>query len=404
MKSERTMNLLKNLLKDHIKPIIIVIIAILAVIIAFTIFGKSKTDSSDPVTGVNNETNGQEKDATSEENSSEEDKDITKTSEEPSKDTDQTDEPEEEPEPIGPLSVLTGLPITQEAYDQRPIGIMISNIKAALPQYGISEAEVIYETLVEGGITRLFAVSQNFESDKIGPVRSSRHYFVDYALEHDAIYVHFGQSVYAKKAFKSLNIDRFYGISYLDEYLVFYDPDRVAPHSTFTSKDRLMDTWDVLDYRKEADYSELKFAFNEEDTSLESENVANRLVLDYSYYIKPELVYNEEEGVYYRSQFDKPEIDENNGIQLSFKNVIVQYADMWVMKNDPDGCMEVELIGSGEGMYITDGKMLPITWEKTDHYAPTKYYMEDGSPLMMNPGKTFISVFPSYRTDKIILE
>ncbi len=91
---------------------------------------------------------------------------------------------------------------------------MISNIKSALPQYGISQADILYETVVEGGITRLLAVFQDFDAEKIGPIRSARHYYMDFALDHDAIYTHVGQSTYAKTAFRELDVNRFYGLSH----------------------------------------------------------------------------------------------------------------------------------------------------------------------------------------------
>jgi len=312
--------------------------------------------------------------------------------------------PEPEPEPIGPNSKLTALPIHQEAYDRRPIGIMISNIRTALPQYGVSDADIIYETLVEGGITRLFALYQDFDTEKIGPVRSSRHYYLDFALDHDAIYVHFGESTFATAAFRKLDVDRFSGLSYLDTILTFRDKDRKAPHSTFTSKERLMNTWDLLKYRVEPDYEENKFDFYETDTTPEGATDLAKITLDYSYYIKPVLEYNSEDSLYYRSQFGNKHIDASNNQQLAFKNIIIQNTSIWRIKTDPLGCMDMALNTDGDGMYITNGKMIPITWEKTGHYSPTKYYNEDGSALFINPGKTFISVYPIYRQNKIVME
>lgn len=315
-------------------------------------------------------------------------------------------EPEPAPEPIGPDSHLTGLPIHQEAYDRRPVGIMISNIEEALPQHGVSDADILYEIMVEGGITRLFALYQDFDTEKIGPVRSSRHYFLDLALEHDAIYTHVGQSVYAIEAFKYLDVDRFYGISYLDLILTYQDEERKRPHSTFTGFDYLMDTWETTRYRKESDYTNLKFTFNEEENLLESGESINKVQLIYSglYPVDPYFIYNEEEGLYYRYQYEAEHIDANNGEQLKFKNIIVQYATTWWIKDDPNGCIDMTLISSGNGFYMTNGKMVPITWEKTGHYDPTYYYYEDGTPLVLNKGKTFVSVYPRHKVENILWE
>ncbi len=290
---------------------------------------------------------------------------------------------------------------------------MISNIKSALPQYGISQADIIYEAVVEGGITRLFAVFQDFDAEKIGPIRSARHYYMDFALDHDAIYTHVGQSTYATDAFKKLKVNRFYGLSHLDELFTFLDPNRVRPHSTFTSYDLLMNTWDVLDYPKEVDLeadTKLKFTewTGEENLveDIDQESFVHKLSLDYSgaYGTNPEFIYNEDSGTYDRYQYGEEHIDALFDEQLSFENIIIQYTSVWAIKGDPYGCMDMSLIAEGEGMYIADGLAIPITWIKTDHYSPTHYFTEDGEPLLLNPGKTFISVYPKHRVDHITME
>ena len=93
------------------------------------------------------------------------------------------------------FSYLTGEPIDKKAGIQRPYAIMINNIKEGLPQSGVSQADVIYEAQVEGGITRLMALFQDVDDvEKIGSIRSARHYYIDFANDYDAIYVHYGQS------------------------------------------------------------------------------------------------------------------------------------------------------------------------------------------------------------------
>lgn len=314
-------------------------------------------------------------------------------------------DPVVEPTPIiADLSPFTGLPIPEELVNQRPIGIMISNIKAALPQNGVSNADILYETLVEGGITRLFGIFHDFNDEKIGPIRSSRHYYLDFALDNDAIYTHVGQSTYATKAFKELSVDRFYGISKLDAMLTFRDPNRKAPHSTYTSFTKLTDTWTFLDYRKELKPDSRKFQFNTVDTPLIQGESLTSIALNYSPYITATFKYNSETGLYERFQFGEKHIDATNDQQLAFKNIIVQFADIWTIKGDKLGCMDMTLITTGKGLLITDGKKVAITWVKSSHESPTKYYLEDGTEITLNPGKTFISVFPLNRIDKIIME
>jgi len=305
---------------------------------------------------------------------------------------------------VSNLSPYTGLPIAEELLNKRPVGIMISNIKVALPQSGIGSADIVYETLVEGGITRLFGIFHDFDDEKIGPIRSSRHYYLDFALDNDAIYTHVGQSTYATAAFKELNVDRFYGISKLDAMLTYRDPDRKAPHSTYTSYTKLMDTWTFLDYRKELSEESRRLLFNLVDTPLSQGDSLTKILLDYSPYITATFEYNETTMVYDRYQFGDKHIDATTKEQIAFKNIIIQYADIWTIKGDKLGCMDMTLITKGTGLLITDGFKVPITWEKTSHDSPTAYFFADGKPIVLNPGKTFISVFPLNRIDKIIME
>jgi len=152
------------------------------------------------------------------------------------------------------INPLTGLYIPEEIAVRRPIGIMINNHRVALPQSGLAQADVIYETLVEGGIARLFAVYKDFNAEKIGPVRSARHYYLDFAFDFDALYVHYGQSPQAIAAIRDLNPPNMNGMSYLDTIMCFQDSSRKRPHSTYTSYEGLMKAWKAQKYRE--DYNE----------------------------------------------------------------------------------------------------------------------------------------------------
>jgi len=303
------------------------------------------------------------------------------------------------------INPLTGLYISKEAALRRPIGIMINNLKAAQPQSGIGQADIIYETLVEGDICRLFAVFQDFDAEKIGPIRSARHYFLDFAFDFDAIYVHYGQSPQADIAISNLGAPNLNGLSWLDTIMCFQDPERVRPHSTYTSYEGLMAGWDKKEYRKELNTEiESKFTFSEEDYTPETLVNAKVVSLPYSSYNQPWFEYNDTEGLYYRFQFNEEQIDVETNEQLKFKNIIIQLVDIWRISGDTEGRLDMDLIATGTGYYISNAKVIPITWEKTSHESPTKYYNEDGSELLLNKGKTWIAVFPSHKEDQITYE
>ncbi|QUI23529.1 DUF3048 domain-containing protein [Vallitalea pronyensis] len=301
------------------------------------------------------------------------------------------------------INTLTGLWISEEAANRRPTGIMINNHSLAMPQSGIAQADIIYETVVEGGITRLFALFRDFDSEKIGPVRSARHYYLDFSFDHDAIYNHYGKSTYAKKKFSEWNAPNIDGLSGLDAMMTFQDKSRKRPHSTYTSFERLMKTWDAVGYRKEnKEGFEAKFKFADEEIDLVSGEEATYLNLDYSQYkVKPWFEYNADDKLYYRFQFGKEHIDRETEEQLAFKNIVIQLTNMWVIKGDPYGCMDMKLVASGDGYYITNGKVEKMTWEKKSHYDPTLYYDEKGEEIKLNKGKTWVSVFPSNRKGKL---
>lgn len=303
------------------------------------------------------------------------------------------------------INPLTGLYIDEEVAERRPIGIMINNLKAAMPQSGIGQADVIYETLVEGGICRLFAIFQDFDGTKIGPVRSARHYFLDFAFDFDALYMHYGMSPQAQVAIANLNPADLDGLSGLDTIMCFQDPNRKRPHSTYTSYDGLMAGWDSKGYRETIKEDLVhKFNFASEVVDYENGQLANKVILDYSYYQYAWFEYDDETQLYNRFQFDKQHIDVETGEQLAFDNIIVQFTDIWQISGDTEGRLDMDLSTTGTGYYITRGEYIPITWSKESHYDPTLYYNEEGNQLDMNTGKTWISVFPSNRADKLIIE
>lgn len=334
-------------------------------------------------------------------------KDSKSTNKQDNKDKEKDNVMEESIDPLAGKAInpLTGLYVDESVARRRPIGVMINNLKPAIPQSGIGQADVIYETLVEGGICRLFGLFQDFNAKKIGPVRSARHYYLDFAFDHDAIYAHYGRSPQATVAFSDWNSPHLEGLSYLDSIMCFVDSSRVAPHDRYTSYDGLMAAWKEKGYRTELD-KEIgsKFEFSELEIIPELTNSANKIVLPFSYYQTSWFEYNTNDRLYYRFQFNDKHIDKETGEQLKFKNIIIQLASIWTIPNDSEGRQDMNLITNGTGYYITNGSYIPITWEKTSHYSPTKYYLEDGTNLNINVGKTWIAVFPLSREDKITIQ
>lgn len=299
------------------------------------------------------------------------------------------------------ISDLTGDWIDESLENKRPLCIMINNIIDSMPQSGISQADITYEMLVEGGITRFLCVFQDYtDLTKLGPVRSARHYYVQMADMHDGYYAHVGWSSYAEEAINNLGVDNLNGLTNLSTIMYYRDETRYAPHNVYTDTDKIIEGISVDGYRTDHNESyEKMFAFNYDDTPIGNNMVANKITTAYSSDYKPWFEYNSKDNLYYRFQYGEDQIDDQTGKQLSYKNVIVmfvQYTDIW------EGLLEIDWNKDGTGFYATDGEYMPITWRQDK--GVVKYYSEDGEQLKMNPGQTFVTVFDETITNQIIFE
>ena len=171
---------------------------------------------------------------------------------------------------------------------KRPVAIVINNAYEALPQSGISKAEIMYEVPVEGELVRLMGIFQDIDADKIGPVRSARHYFLDYAFDNDAIFVHYGTSPKTDTNIKKYNSPSLNGLGTkwsLGTLMFTSDPNRTAPHDKYTSGDGIMAGWNKAGYVKMREegkqVSLFNFGASDEKTF---DDKAYKVVIDYSYY------------------------------------------------------------------------------------------------------------------------
>ncbi len=308
------------------------------------------------------------------------------------------------------INPLTGLSIAKEELEKRAVAVMINNHKKSIPQSGISKADIIYEIPVEGEFVRLMAVFQDLTVDKIGPVRSARHYFMDYAFDNNAIYVHFGHSDQAQEAISDLDVPSIDGINpKYEKLLTWRDPERKKTsgleHSAYTSGKKIKNTWETTKYKVEnhENYEPI-FKFTPKKLSYEDWESCDKVMIPYSYYQKSVFEYDNKSNKYIRSQFDKPHIDVDTGKQLEFTNLIIQYANIAPIKNDAYGRKNVDTVSSGDGLYITEGKIIPIKWSKSSHKKATKYTYKDGSELELNKGKTWISVVENGMKSKVQIQ
>ena len=286
-------------------------------------------------------------------------------------------------------SIVSGKWIDENETENVPVSVMYSNIKQAMPQSNISKADIVFESLVEGGITRLCCVFENqSDLEKIGPVRSCRTYYLLFAKEFEANYVHFGYSEYAADYLAQPKMHALDGMVWCSFYRT---DDRVAPHNAYTSWSGIMDSVNIKGYGTTyPDGFQKPFTFNADETKeVEAVNGTPCMVFYPGYrYNNPYFEYDEKTKEYLRFQFDGPQTDAETGEQLSFKNILVKYVEPAYYEN---GTPNYKIHGSGKGLFITDGKVSEVTWVKeAEDNGPTKYYYQDGNEIVLNQGKTYI--------------
>lgn len=301
------------------------------------------------------------------------------------------------------ISKLTGEYVSPARGTRRPVALMYNNIIDAIPHSGLSNADVCYEAPVEGSITRIMGIFDNYNKlEKMGSVRSCRIYYCHFALEFDAIYGHFGQSKYAVDFLKSGKIDTVGTFTAGNSY--YRTSDRVAPHNCFISGEAINEAIDDLGYRKKYEDSfESKFTFTEPDTTVElnSEKTATKVELGYRIN-QPWFEYDAKEGKYYRYQYGDKHIDDQNNEQLYCSNIIVQNVNSSIY---PDGkSLDITLTGEGSGWFITRGKAEKITWKKDDSLGQTKYFDKEGNEIVLNTGKTWICIVQNEYADEVVIK
>ena len=307
--------------------------------------------------------------------------------------------------------------------NDRPIAVMIDNHSGAWPQANLNKAYLVYEIIVEGGETRLMAVFKGQDLEKIGPIRSSRHYFLDYALENDAIYVHHGWSPQAQSDISTLGVNNINGIqeSSNDFWRV---KDKKSPHNMFTSTTSILKIAErkgystisnkksVLNYiANDVDLKE-KYGIVEEQTqNTETENDktnenkainATKIVIPHSNLQTVEYDYDENSKTYVRYARGKVQTDYITGENVQTKNIIITMCDNYTLTdNEEKGRQGLKNIGTFDGYYITNGYAIPIKCEKESRTSQTQYKDLNGNIIEVSDGNTFVNICPQNANIKI---
>jgi hypothetical protein len=304
----------------------------------------------------------------------------------------------ESPPPGYAVSLLTGLYIREEAAERRPFAVVYNNENRAMPQSGLMQADIIYEVLAEGSTTRIVAIFQDFDAEMIGPVRSTRQYFTYFALDHGAVMAHHGGSVAGYNAIRNRGIPAVDGMRFDGTVFWRYAPRRYRglEHTSYTSAENLLNVAQELNFDMSAPENLGLFQFFDELTAPVPENLAHMVTVPLHNHNITTFEYNPDTNLYYKSIFGGPQMDDAVDAQMAVANVLVQITTMLVIDNE--GRRSVTMVGSGHGYLATHGTYSLVTWERTSAAEPTRWYGEDGEPLTVNVGRTWISVINNQPT------
>lgn len=275
-----------------------------------------------------------------------------------------------------------------------PVTVMIENLSSVRPQAGLQAANVVYEALAEGGITRFLVIyASGDEMSEIGPVRSARPYFLDWAAEYHGLYAHAGGSPEALGSIPEYPFQDLDQINGQQNYFWRKKEVPIMEHSLFTSSQLLSFAVRDKELPENGDFESWVFKDEAEKSARPPEE--KKISIDYSTYsYKVDYVYNSEKNVYLRFNGGEEHLDSLSKEQISVKNVIVQYLKTSLVDASRLG---METVGDGGALIFRDGLMIQGTWQKESRDSRTKFLDEQGQEIPLNRGNIWIEAVPTDR-------
>lgn len=332
--------------------------------------------------------------------------------------TEETEESSEATEGSTVPEVLYINPLTGEAMDEpsdnRPYCIMLNNSKAAMPQYGVGQADILYETLIEGE-TRCMGVYFDLEDvDTFGAIRSARKYFIQLAMAYDAVYVHAGRSdnegIGAKQYFEATGWDHIDGVHGPGAESYYYrDADRQAAgyayeHTLFIRPQNIIRYASKMGCTLTRDGGvEYGYQFNDDTVTVGSKAQDVTVWFNMSgtpskWHKSTSFAYHADDKLYYASQYGTEYVDGATGQTLAFRNVLVLRTSISVYDSQ-QGHLDIKTVGSGTGYYFCNGMMVEIEWSRESVYDPFTYTLKGSdTELTFGVGKTYIALVPNAAT------
>lgn len=309
-------------------------------------------------------------------------------------------------------------PITGETFNTEaepdflsntPIAVMINNAVPARPQSGLNKADIVYEIVAEGGITRFLAVFYSELPSKVGPVRSAREYYLNFVKElGDAMYMHIGYSPQALQRLSDWKIKTLTNVPnsfYRDNH---GNTNVATEHTAYSNLKNLLEAGKNLNYNQKVVIDKFKFknTISTEPTKAVNIEISFWYKGDYTSIFKYDPVsksYVRYNG-YDSSNNPIKSYDRDTFEEVKVKNLIVAFADEVPIPNDDKNRLDYKLIGEGKALFFMDGGVVSGTWKKNDLNSRTKYYNANGQEMEFGRGKFWVSIVPSRNEDLVVYE
>lgn len=286
---------------------------------------------------------------------------------------------------------ISGRMVTEEQAKRKPIAVVIENSPEARPQSGLNKASLVFETFAEGGITRFLVIFQEEDVAEIGPVRSARNYFVEWAKSYDAIFTHVGGSsdaIALISRLRVLDLNQFHFGSYF-----WRDRNRAAPHNVYTTTDKIRAAAKTKNYAN-TDDNIPSFNFKD-DPKPEERPATSGFTVNFNAGFAVTYTYNPTENNYLRSMRGIAQTDRNSKEQIKAKNVIVCFSDFSYGKTSTgEQSTKIRTTGIGNAVFYIDGARTAGTWKRPSDSAITRFYDDNGNEIKLNAGTTWVEFAP----------
>lgn len=305
---------------------------------------------------------------------------------------------------------VNGTLVSPEIARKRPMAVVIENHPDSRPQSGLGDADIVYETLAEGGITRFLALFQTGRVKNIGPVRSAREYFAELADEWRAVFAHVGGS---NETIAKLKDGVYRYVSDANEYYneQFFEriAERPAPHNVYTSIEQLEKLAAFRKFETTASFFPYLFKDDEPSSNLAAlatntplGMIGSKIHIDFSRTgYEVDYQYDPVGNDYLRFLAGKPHLDADTKAQLKAKNVVVQLVEVIPVPKDPLLKVDIKLLGQGRAVTFQDGKVRDGSWIKSVD-QPTRYFDEQGGEIKFNRGPIWIELVPTEKSNNLI--